>query len=446
MSVSRFGISMFVWAASTMLLCSPQGYAENKLPEISNIGQILSYQNNEGEHYYALQMKADRLPANVHSGKQIAILFDTSASQVGEHRTQALDVLKSFLSELPNDATVGIYAVDVQCTPFVNEFVTPQSRGAKLAVASLANRAPLGATNLSEAFKTVMQGLQKQPVRSILYIGDGMSSARLISLPEMAALTSELAHQHVPVHSYAVGPKKDLRLLGTLGVYTGGIVLADQAEEKKDLPTIVGKQLAKAVQAPVFFPNTIQLSDKKLELNTRQALPVRTDRDTVYLAKGELSGRLSLELSNRHLNANWKFNVPVAQAVNSFLAVPWMNSQPGQDIGIAFAGQRMMNLARTAHEERMAQLEFAGTRAIQSGNFEQAAQFGNLLQQLDPGNTRGNSLLKLSDKFQQQDQLAQADTKNQQPMLSLQPMPSLSPPQKQMPSLRLTIRSAKWSS
>ncbi|WP_299469697.1 hypothetical protein [uncultured Gimesia sp.] len=401
---------MFAWAASAILLCSTESYAENKIPEISNIGQILSYQNSDGEHYFALQFKADRLPADVHSGKQIAILFDTSASQVGEHRTQALDVLKSLLSELPNDSTIAIYAVDVQCTPFVNEFVTPQSRQAKLAVASLAARAPLGATNLAQAVKTAMQGLQNQPVQSMIYIGDGMSAAQLISLPEMAELTRQLAKQHVPVHSYAVGPQKDLQLLGVLGVYTGGVVLTDQAEGKKDLPAIVGKELAKAVQAPVFFPESIQISDKALELNTPQALPVRTDRETVYLAKGELSGRLSVELSSKQLNAIWKFNVPVSQAVNSFLAVPWVNYQPGQELGIAFAGQRMMNLARTAHEENMAQLEFAGTQAIRSGNFEQAAKFGNLLQQLDPGNTRGNSLLKLSERFKQ-DQLAQADTK-----------------------------------
>ncbi len=421
MSVSRFGISMFVWAASTMLLCSPQGYAENKVPEISNIGQVLSYQNSDGEHYYALQFKADRLPADVHSGKQIAILFDTSASQVGEHRTQALGVLKSLLSELPSDATVAIYAVDVQCTPFVNEFVAPQSRQAKLAVASLSTRAPLGATNLSQALNTVLDGLQKQPARSIVYIGDGMSSAKLISLPEMAGLTQKLANQHIPVHSYAVGPKKDLRLLGTLGVYTGGVVLIDQAEGDKDLPINVGKELAKAVQSPVFYPGTIQLSDKKLELNTNQALPVRTDRDTIYLAKGNLNKKLLLELSNHHLKANWKFNLPVAQAINSFLAIPWVHSEPSQEIGFAFAGQRMMNLARTAHEEHMAQLEFAGTRAIQSGQFEQAARFGNLLQQLDPGNTRGNSIVKMSGQFQQ-DQLAQADTKK--PAADAKPQPA----------------------
>ncbi|WP_145308376.1 vWA domain-containing protein [Gimesia fumaroli] len=410
MSVSRFGISMFVWAASAVLWCAPESFAESQVPEISNIGQILSYQNSEGEHYYALQLKADRLPASAHSGKQIAILFDTSASQVGEHRTQALDVLKSLLGELPNDSTIALYAVDVQCTPFVNQFVTPQSSQAKLAVESLTSRAPLGATDLSRALKTVMQGLQKEQPRSIVYIGDGMSSARLISLPEMAALTRQLATQHIPVHSYAVGPQKDLQLLGTLGVYTGGVVLTDRAEGEQDRPVIVGKELAKAIQAPVFFPDSIQLSDKNLELDTSRALPVRTDRETIYLARGDLSGRLSVELSSRNLNGVWKFNVPVAQAVNSFLAVPWANYEQGQELGVAFAGQRMMNLARTTHEEQMAQLEFAGTRAIRSGNFEQAAKFGNLLQQLDPGNSRGDSLLKLSNKFKQ-DQLAQADTK-----------------------------------
>lgn len=410
MSRSRFGITMFVWAASAMLLFTPQSYAEQSVPEISNIGQILSYQNSAGENYYALRFKADRLPATSHAGERIAILFDTSASQVGEHRVQALDVLKAFLTELPNDASIAIYAADVQCTPFVSEFVKPQSRQATLAVESLSNRAPLGATNLAQAFKTVQQGLQKEQPRSILYIGDGMSSARLISLPEMAKLTQQLSAQHIPVHSYGVGPKKDLQMLDTLAVYTGGVVLTDQAEGKQDLPTIVGKELAQAVQAPVFFPESIQVSDKQLQLNTPRALPVRTDRETIYLARGDISDRLAVKLSSRQLKGVWKFNVPVSQAINSFLAVPWVNYQPGQELGLAYAGQRMMNLSRTSHEENMAQLEFAGTQAIRSGNLEQAAQLGNLLQKFDPGNSRADSLLKLSKQFQN-DQLAQADTK-----------------------------------
>ena len=253
-----------------------------------------------------------------------------------------------------------------------------------------------------------------------------MSSAKLISLPEMAALTGKLAQQHVPVHSYAVGPKKDLQLLGTLGAYTGGVVLSDEATGKQDLPAIVGKELVKAIQAPVFYPESIRISDNQLELNTNRALPVRTDRETIYLGKGDVSSSFTVELKNRNLDGIWKFKAPVAQPVNSFLAVPWLNQQPGQELGVAFAGQRMMNLARTGHEEHMAQLEFAGTNAIRSGKFEQAAKYGNLLQQLDPGNSRADSLLKLSDRFQKA-QLAQADTKQPAADTSAEPAPKSDP-------------------
>src|SRR5690606_28070216 len=125
--------------------------------------------------------------------------------------------------------------------------------------------------------------------------------------------------RRIPVHSYAVGPEFDLRVLGTLALQTGGVVLFDNSEgavaggaategqanpsdkgtaqarrfaqrqREAQSPASVGRRLAAAAVAPVFYPERISVSEG-LSLLPKVALPLRADRSTIYVGKGDFAG------------------------------------------------------------------------------------------------------------------------------------------------------------
>jgi len=119
-------------------------------------------------------------------------------------------------------------AVDVQAQALTEGFVPPTSDDMQMALNRLQRRVPLGATNLDLGLKTALKMFEGNAARGIIYIGDGMSTANLIHSDDLRALVAVLRKEHVPVHSYAVGPRTDMQLLGILAAQTGGVVLVDQ--------------------------------------------------------------------------------------------------------------------------------------------------------------------------------------------------------------------------
>ena len=103
--------------------------------------------------------------------------------------------------------------------------------GAALATAlpKLESRIPAGSTDLLGALHTALGELTAERAGSIIVIGDGMSTARLIQSAELQQLVTELQNRRVPVHSYAIGSSTDLQLLGVLALRSGGLVLRDDA-------------------------------------------------------------------------------------------------------------------------------------------------------------------------------------------------------------------------
>ena len=109
-------------------------------------------------------------------------MFDTSASQAGEFRDKALGALQSFLSSLGSNDHVKSVAVDLQTIELTKEFVAPGGAEVQQALAQLRQRVPLGSTDLELALEAAAESFAHAPAghsRTIAYIGDGMSTARL---------------------------------------------------------------------------------------------------------------------------------------------------------------------------------------------------------------------------------------------------------------------------
>ncbi|MCC7424515.1 MAG: hypothetical protein IT428_29970, partial [Planctomycetaceae bacterium] len=362
--------------------------------------RLLVSGTGDGETTFALALKADLAAfASARTGHDHVVLVDTSASQIGEHRKQAFGVLKEFLAALPATDRVSVSAVDVAVSPLTEGFVSP-AVALETAVPALNRRVPLGATNLPAALKTAAQTKHDgQNPMSIVYVGDGMSVAGLIGSADLTNLCADLRGRHIPVHSYAVGPQLDLQLLGILGQQTGGAVLMDKVRKTKDDPAVVGRQLAAAVDAPVLYTDKLTVEPAAGALYPLTALPMRPDRETIYLGKGALPENFDVALSHGDASLSWKINAAKAETQNSFLVPQYRQAEATAGLSVAFAGNDVLLAARQAFDDDVRGLVQQGQNAVARRNARDAAAISNMIQQLDPNDIDGKQVKAQTDRL-----------------------------------------------
>src|SRR5258708_4541757 len=165
--VCSFGI-FGLWSAAS----------ENHRESRERSASVIRYDVPGGETLFALSLKGDA--KDKQAAHDHVILIDTSASQAGAHRRQGLAVLDSCLASLAASDRVRVFAVDVQVKSLSDGFFAPQSAETKAALAQLQGRVPLGATSLQPALNAALKSFAGPATagrgRSIIYIGDGMST------------------------------------------------------------------------------------------------------------------------------------------------------------------------------------------------------------------------------------------------------------------------------
>lgn len=339
------------------------------------------------------------------------VLFDTSASQVGEHRKFGAEVLEAFLQQLPESDRVTVLAYDVATSPLTGSQVSPAAALAEVK-ATLASRFPAGASNLANALQGAGEQLQGTKNGSVLIIGDGMSVAHLFQPEELKALTAQFRGRQIPIHSLAVGAKTDLRLLGILGEQTGGFVARDDSANDAQNSQLMGRALADASRRQVFYPTTVAVEPKSVQLVGTQPLPMRTDRETVYLVTGEIPAGTTISVGGT-VGANpaqVQYTLPKAVRTegNTFLAPFWKDATSSDGLVVGFAGDWMVNYAHQSFEDYVMLVSAEGDQALQSGSYQIAERNGELLTSIDPENPRGAALVKAS-RDRGMGLLAQAD-------------------------------------
>jgi len=350
-----------------------------------------------GDSVFALSLRAGLLPPP--EPHDHVILFDTSASQAGAHRRQGLAVLDACLKELGKSDRVRLFAVDVKATPLCGAFYAPQSEEMKAAVAELRRIVPLGATDIKLALETAFKTFAGDRARSIVYIGDGMSSAHLVPLPELRKLLSDLRQARVPVTSFAVGPRTDLQLLGTVALHTGGVVFVDALmDDTKDLPPQLGQKLAAAASASIFYPERISLLPRVDKLLPEAAPPIRADRDTILLGKGRLSESYKVTATGGGRTLEWTVKPAARQSGNTFLARLWEMAEQTDGLAVAVAGQELLNASRQEFEEQVQQLIAEGNRAVDLRDLKTAEQIAQMVRNLDPNNVEAETIMNAVQK------------------------------------------------
>ncbi|MCB9949596.1 MAG: hypothetical protein H6824_01290 [Planctomycetaceae bacterium] len=333
---------------------------------------------------------------------KFVVLIDTSASQIGEHRELGFSVLDSFLGALADNDQVAVLAVDVKTAAMTDGFQAPADARVT-AKERLDQRFPAGATNLLNGLEAAKSLLGDSKASGIVYIGDGMSAAHLIQLDEMRQLTTELRDAKIPVHSFALGSNTDLRLLGTLAQETGGFVMQDRETNQGSQ---IGQELAEAGHVEVEYPTNVTFGTANLL--PAHPLPMRSDRETVYLYEGNVGEGLKLTVEERGAVRSFAVDSPVRAQGNTFLKHMYRNNESVDGLGLGLAADWMVSLAHQGFEDQVARLEMQGQQALAVGNNEEAERIGFELQEIDPNNARSRSLINAAGLAQIQ-QVAQVE-------------------------------------
>ncbi len=350
---------------------------------------IYQYSPAQGDAYFALAVRPDRATTPASDVRTHALLVDTSASQFGPYRQRSMEVVRGCLAALGDADQVRIYAVDLKAEPMMPAFASAKSDVCAGGVEALSNRVPLGATNQLACLRTVLNDLPTDAPATIVYIGDGMSAARLAQPAEVAELAAEMRGRHVSIDSFAVGPQTDLEMLGTFAQQTGGIVLLD----KQSGPT-AGSQLAAAAKTPVLYPTRFVTAGQNVDLQPRTALPLRSDRETVYLGKGRVGDALTLsfELGANQQPIVFQTRGAAKRDSNGALSYFWQRALGSGGVAVSLAGTPMIAAAHDTFAERVDSMLSEGERAVASHDAATGEQMARAVSNLDSGNTRAASL------------------------------------------------------
>ncbi len=117
---SGFRSALVLLAAVLMaVLAHPLAGAEPS----TEAARLETFTHADGSTYFALSLSAG--PVELAKASDVVVLFDTSASQAGQYRADALASLKSLLAGLKAEDRVQLIAVDVNTVPMTEGFVKP---------------------------------------------------------------------------------------------------------------------------------------------------------------------------------------------------------------------------------------------------------------------------------------------------------------------------------
>ena len=385
----RIALTTLIFTLATFAL-SPSTHAAD------SEGVLHTYKKVTGETYFALSLKADQqLPqAGAHD---ILVLFDTSASQIGEYRKDAMSCLDSMLANLDGTHRVKLMAVDLYAVPMSRDFVAADSEEMKAAIAKLNRRAALGSTDMVELLKATAKqfNVESKNQKSVVYIGDGMSKANLLQISDYKELVSELVSKQLSFSSFAIGPQRNIELLAALGNSTGGVIRVDNEDQQTSLKS--GFDLAGAVVAPVLWPTEITSSEGVKSVYTSETTPpVRMDRDTILVGKLEKPGAIEVSILGTVAGQKVELSWDVAQSGSNedynFLPTLVDNAAPHQGVGLPTLGTEGLIEVRRSVQNNVGELNTVGLHALRTGDVKGAIEVADEVLRKDPTNTEAKAI------------------------------------------------------
>ncbi len=347
--------------------------------------RLETFSHPDGENFFALSFKPGAIkPAGP---RDVVFLFDTSASQTSDFRTDALDALRSALAELAPNDRVKLLAVDLHAARLTEGFVAPDGREMAEALEKLDRRVPLGSTDMEKALVAAADSFADKTAdrkhgRAVIYVGDGMSTANLLGTEKFQKLVDKLTGERIPVNSCLVGPRLDRQLLGALAGKTGGRIV--------EMGPDAGKELAAAADTTVLWPSEDVAWPTGIEVYPARVPPLRTDRDTVVIGAGSKKTpfrvRMKVSGPSGTRTLSWTVKPSKSSEDNNYLAELVHRAQIDDAASLPLIGSESLDQARRAINLGVRSASHLARLALAGGNLDHAECLAGEALHRDPGN------------------------------------------------------------
>ena len=363
--------------------------------------RLATFDTSTRETYFALCLMPGIEPVSDRT-VDVVVIFDTSASQTGRYRDDGLIALKTMLASLNERCRVQLMAADIRAVSLTDGFVEPTGAEMVQAVAKLQRRAPLGSTDMNAVLRGAVASFSvgENSLRSIVFIGDGLSRANILQTDEFRKLIADIVKNRVSVSSFTIGPQRDVHLLAALANHTGGMVLIDSDED--DFAQRAGIAMADIARGIVVWPVSVKLPEAMREAYPSPMPPLRLDRDAILI--GILDNRqpqqiaVTAEVAGKQIQLEW--NVTPEPSSEQFGFLPQLIAETRDDDGLTLptvgsAGLREAGRMILASAEDLLKI---GINALKTGDLEGAQKVALSVLARDPTNPQALALKRAIEK------------------------------------------------
>lgn len=388
-------VALRVVCFGLLVLClQSTSFAQFDDSQSPRLPRMATFENAEGETCFSLSLGA--VETNVQRPSDVLIMVDTSASQTGVYKKDSITVLKNILKNLNASDRVKVFAVDLDPIALNQEFDSPDSAAVRSTIENLKQRVALGSTDVVKMLNTAADAFEPTDDRNrnVIYIGDGVSRAGLVTDKSLSKATRKLVKNQVPFSSFAIGPDRNIDLLAAIANHSGGNIIVDVDSPSSLDDAAMG--LASTVHQSVFWPTAAALPETISAIYPQVCPPVRSDRDSVVFGKITSREPITLELQGT-LDGQPKSIVreitPEDSSIDfSFLPSLIKTASANGGIRLPTVGsdgvrQYARVLDRTA--DSMANL---GVRALAMNDSNAAATFAEAALEINPAGNRGEQL------------------------------------------------------
>ncbi len=365
--------------------------------------RLATFDDATGETSFALSLRP-QLDMTSSFASDVVIFVDTSASQIGLYQRDSLAVLEQMLHRLGANDRVKIYAIDTESVAMVNSFVAADSKEIAVALQKLKQRTPLGATDLAESLSSIVGEFDAPSAgrnRSVVYIGDGISRAGLLTQARFQRVVRDMATKRISFSAYAIGPQRNFEVLAAIANQLGGNIFIDS--DDPNAVKIGAEGLAQTVHGGIFWPKAPELPNAIAEIYPTTIPPLRTDRDTIVIGtlanREEIKLTLSGEFNGQTITMNWPLSPEASNIEFSFLPQLLANARKDGGLSLPTIGSAgLLEVARllssTSHT-----LTKLGTQSLVAGNIVQASALAREALDRDPENVEAQALNSMVDRM-----------------------------------------------